>query len=143
MVLNVKNPTSDFPSIDVERVISMPNGANQVLVIPRPGRSDLVAITCIEAGALVLYDDDVGDIAALIPGVGAQPFGVAVQPIGAGARLFVSNFSDGRIAVIDVVDLARPHEARLVAHLGQSQQCLTGSKTGTPIACDTLDGGAP
>jgi hypothetical protein len=142
LVLSVTDPTSDAPAVGLQRVIPLPDGANEVVAIPRPGRSDLVAITCIAAGALVLYDDDVGDIVALVPGVGVQPFGVAYERQGAGARLYVSNFSDGRIAVIDLLDLARPVEARLVAHIGRSQQCLTGSQNGTPVSCGD-DGGTP
>ena len=37
----------------------------------------------------------------------------------------MSNFGDGRISVIDVPELDRPQGARLVAHLGEQQLCLT------------------
>jgi hypothetical protein len=47
---------------------------------------------------------------------------------GTGARLFIGNFSDGRIAVVDIVDLARPQNLRLVAFLGKSQECLLQGK---------------
>jgi hypothetical protein len=36
----------------------------------------------------------------------------------------VSNFQDGRVAVVDVPDLDAPRNARLVAHLGRQQLCL-------------------
>jgi hypothetical protein len=57
--------------------------------------------------------------------VGQQPFDVAVSLRGAGARLFVSDFGDGRVAVVDLPSLSTPSEARLVAHLGARQLCLT------------------
>jgi hypothetical protein len=69
----------------------------------------------------------VGELVAHVPAVGIQPFGVAVDRRGSGARLYLSNFGDGRVAVVDIPDLARPQDARLVAHLGQSQLCLTRS----------------
>ena len=48
---------------------------------------------------------------------------------GNAARVFVSNFGDGRISVIDLPDLGRPQGARLVAHLGPQQLCLTRGAT--------------
>jgi hypothetical protein len=40
----------------------------------------------------------------------------------------VSNFADGRVAVVDVPDLSAPQVARVVAHLGKQQLCLTRSE---------------
>ena len=60
--------------------------------------------------------------------MGAVPFAIAIDRRGEWARLYVSNFGDGRIAVIDVPleesaagGRFAPH---LVAHLGQKQYCL-------------------
>jgi len=99
-------------------------------------RGDLVVVTSSTAGAVSIYDDDAGRLVAQVNGVGEQPFGIAVQPSGScrdpsgrsdrptQARVFVSNFGDGRVAVIDV-NMARPERTTLVAHLGKSQTCLT------------------
>lgn len=125
LVMTVDDPAKAAPILYVVRAVALPASPNEVRVISRPGRGDLVAITCTSAGVLVLYDDDVGDVVAQISGVGLQPFGLAVDQRGTGARLFVSNFSDGRVAVIDVPDVNRPQDARLVAHLGEQQLCLT------------------
>jgi hypothetical protein len=138
VVAHIANPTGDVPSVQVERAVPIPAGGNELVVVSRAGRADLVAITSIVAGTVVLYDDDVGSLVAMVSGVGLQPYGIAVQRRGAGARLFVSNFGDGRVAVIDVADVARPHEARLVAHLGAQQLCLTRSQYA--LVCD---GGTP
>jgi hypothetical protein len=100
-----------------------------VKVLPRAGRGDLVAITCTGAGVLAIYDDDAGDLVAQVGALGLQPFGVDADFRGDGVRLFVSAFSDGRVAVVEVPDLARPQGARLVAHIGRQQLCLTRSAT--------------
>lgn len=131
LVLRIGSPLSDAPSISVVRSVDLPVAPQQVVVISRPGQGDLVAISCSGnasgqlEGTLALYDDDVGDLVAQVGGVGLQPHGMAVDRRGAGARLFLANFGDGRVAVVDVPDLARPQDARLVAHLGASQACLT------------------
>lgn len=114
-----------YPLLTFARSVPLPAGPNEVRVIARPGRGDLVVVSCTNAASVALYDDDIGDLAALIGGVGSQPFGVAVDARVGAARVYVSNFGDGRISVIDVPDLNRPQGARLVAHLGQQQVCLT------------------
>lgn len=117
--------TGGIPILTFVRGVSLPDAPNEVGVIARPGRGDLVAVTCTSAGSVVLYDDDVGDLVSLLTGVGVQPFGLAADVRGNAARIFVSNFGDGRIAVIDVADLNRPQGARVVAQLGPQQLCLT------------------
>jgi hypothetical protein len=116
---------TSFPTVQVVKSVALPNGPNEVVVIPRPGRGDLVAVTSSGASVLALYDEDLGELAAQVTSIGQQPFGIAFDRRGAGVRIFVTNFADGRVAVVDVPDLDRPQEARLVAHLGQLQTCLT------------------
>lgn len=123
LIVNL-DPATGVP-ISFVRGVGLPDAPNDVKVIARPGRGDLVAVTCTAAGSVVLYDDDVGDLVAYVAGVGTQPYGLAVDTRGNAARLFVSNHGDGRIAVIDVPDLTRPQAAHLVAHLGEQQFCLT------------------
>ena len=127
--INVKGPKPkpNGRSRGVERALR--RSAKQARVIARPGRGDLVAITCTSSGAVAIYDEDVGDLVALVSGIGAQPFALAIDTRANAARIYVSNFGDGRIAVIDVPDLNRPQGARLVAHLGEQQVCLTRGKT--------------
>jgi hypothetical protein len=142
VVASIQGKDSSAPALTVEHAIALPAGADLVTVIPRAaGHSDLVAIVCSTAGVLAFYDDDVGDLVAQVSGVGLQPYGIAVdlKPSsdgGAdGARVYVSNFTDGRIAVIDVADLLTPKTAQIVAFLGDDQLCLTRA------AGDSCDGG--
>jgi hypothetical protein len=124
LVMSVLTPDT-APYLSFVRGVNLPDAPNQVAVIPRAGRGDLAVITATSGGSVAIYDEDVGDLVALITGVGVQPFGITVDHRGTAARLFVSNFGDGRIAVIDIPDLQRPQGARLVAHLGAQQLCLT------------------
>ncbi len=124
LIVNIDD-TGGFPSLSFLRGVPLPDAPNDVKVIARPGRGDLVVVSCTAAGSVVLYDDEVGDLVSLVGGLGVQPYGLAVDVRGNSARIFVSNFGDGRISVIDVPDLNRPQRARLVAHLGQQQLCLT------------------
>ncbi len=125
LVLNINNPDSATPSLSLVRSVSLCDAPNQAAVIPRAGRGDLVAVTCTSGGSVAVYDADVGDLVSLVSAVGVQPYGLAVDTRGTAARIYASNFGDGRIAVIDVPDLNRPQGARLVAHLGAQQLCLT------------------
>jgi hypothetical protein len=126
VVASIADPTGDLPGLTVTRAIPLPEAPNQLAVIPRQGRGDLVVATSSTAGVVSIYDDDLGRLAAQITGVGSQPFGLAVQKMvnarkmTEAARLFVSNFEDGRIGVIDVPDLGRPNEAWLIGYLGKA-----------------------
>ena len=131
VVASITGADTDAPLVRVMRTVPLAAGPNQVITIPRPGRSDLVAVTCSTAGVLALYDDDLGGLVAQVQGVGLQPFSIAADQQGAGVRLYVSNFADGRVAVIDVPDLEAPQVARVVAHLSKDQLCLTRSERET------------
>jgi DNA-binding beta-propeller fold protein YncE len=127
LVIEVKGATTEAPLLRIVRAIPLRAQPNEVKLVPRPGQGDLVAVTCSTDGSLVLYDAEVGDLVAQLQ-VGAQPFSIAVDSKGPGARLYVSNFADGRVAVVDIPDLTQPRQARVVAHLGERQTCLTQPK---------------
>ncbi len=137
LVATVDDAASSSPTLTVVRGVPLPEAPNELAVISRPGRGDLVVITCTNAGVVAFYDDDLGDLVAQVPGVGLQPFGLAVDRRGPGVRLFTSNFQDGRVAVIEVPDVNDPQDARLVAHLGAQQLCLI-----RPSDPSCLDGGS-
>jgi hypothetical protein len=124
MIMGISEPLSDLPLVTPIRTVSIPSQATEVKVIPRAGKSPLVAITCTGADVLAIYDDEAGRVVAQIP-VGNQPFGLGIQLSQSAARIFVSNFGDGRISVIDIPDLNKPQNARTVAWLGTKQNCLT------------------
>lgn len=135
LVIDVIEPVGELlpPSFTLVRGVPLPAGPNDVQLIPRTGRAPLVVVSCAVDGSLAFYDDDLGQIAALMPGVGAVPFAIAVdlRSNGAGptfARLYVSNFGDGRVAIVDVPLSAEAAGGRfsphLVGHIGLKQYCL-------------------
>ena len=124
LVASITNADT-VPSLSFVRGVALPDAPNQIKVIPRQGKGDLVIVSCTSGGSLAVYDDDVGDLVSIVTGVGVQPYGLAVDHRDTAARVYVSNFGDGRIAVLDVPDLARPQLIRLVAHVGIQQLCLT------------------
>jgi tricorn protease-like protein len=100
----------------------MPEGASRVLSVSRPGMRDLVAVACTESDALVIYDDEIGTVARLVEGI-AQPYDVvAVTRKAGGKRLFVASFGNHTVDVVDIPDLQRPGEAKLVGQLGTDSE---------------------
>jgi hypothetical protein len=130
LVVDVDDPNAFAPSLRVVRNIPLPEGANEVKVIPRVGSGPLVVVTCSTSGTVAIYDDEAGTMVAQLA-IGdrtSQPYGIALQPIGLGYRIFISLFGDGRVAAIDIPDLVRPQDALLVAMLGKRQTCLLSKK---------------
>ncbi len=136
VIASITDPNGSVPNVRVQRSVPLPEAPNLIATIPRPGKSDLVMITCSSAGVVVFYDDEVGNLTAQIAGVGLQPYAIAIdsRPTG-GARVFITNFTDGRVTVIDVPDLSRPASAKIVAFLGASQLCITRG-VNEQTACD-------
>jgi DNA-binding beta-propeller fold protein YncE len=116
-------------NVNVVRAIdTLPPGASVVRVISRgPGRGDLVLVTCTIAGVLAIYDDEVGDIVAQVQDLGDQPYALAIDvrqtDTGLGARVYVANFGDGQVSVIDINNLDSPQNAHVMARLGTLQRC--------------------
>ncbi len=122
LVVDVEDPQSLRPRVAVVDAVPLPDAASQLVVIPREGLGDLVAVaTSSIEGVVVLYDDALGEIVAQIAQVGRQPYGIGVDRRADAARLYVSNFGDGRVAVIDIPNLGAAQGARLVAYLGARQ----------------------
>lgn len=142
LVVDIVDAQGDAPALRVVDAVQLPDGATQVAIIPRqavasgPRRGDIVAVTCSAAGVVILYDEEVGDIVAQVSGVGLQPSSLTVDHRGSGARLFTSNFGDGRVAVIDIPDLDNPQNARLVAHIGTRQEL--DPDQGTTVCQETV-----
>jgi hypothetical protein len=83
------NPVNE-PTMQLLSLVPTCLGVGQVRVLPpRPGKRDLVAVTCDTQGMLVLYDDDAGKVVATIgldpqtglPELGLLPFGLAAEAI--------------------------------------------------------------
>jgi len=98
-----------------------------------------VLIVAQGSGSLAIYDEGIGQLVAEVKGLGVQPSQLAVD-LRAGtvdgnsveqARVYVSNFGDGRVAVVDLPDLARPEDARVVAYLGRRQDDVQSQHSNT------------
>ncbi len=113
------------PAVPLTKQVPTIDAVIDLKVIPRVGKGDLLVISGgTSLGQLAIYDTDSGQHAAIVKGIGAQPSNVTVDVRGNSARIFTSNFGDGRISVVDIDDLDRPQDARLVAFLGKQQVCL-------------------
>ncbi|MBX5484885.1 MAG: hypothetical protein IRZ16_23945 [Myxococcaceae bacterium] len=141
LVLSIEEAQSDFPRVSLVRAVLLPSDPTSVVLVPRGAdRGALVAIACTGADALALYDDETGQLASVITDVGRQPFGIAVdaRPSAVpgepgGARLYVSNFEDSTVGVVEIPNVNRPSEAKLVATLGRNLVCFTQPDS---VACD-------
>ena len=138
MVVDVDQPYSQYPKLTVVRSVPLPGGPNAARLIERPGAGDVVVITCQNDGSVAVYDDDLGQLATVVTGVGIAPYDVVVDPRGNTARLFVSNFDDGRIGVIDatLAQSGQPTTARIVAFLGQQQGCILATNDSNCVGSD-------
>lgn len=138
--------------------IPLPPGPTQLLAIPRTSPNgtpigDLVVVTCADSGLLAFYDDEIGTVTAAIPGVGDEPFGVAsaVRSLGTGpgakvlpgARLFVSAFGSGQVAVVDIPDLLDARTAQTVAFIGTREDTTTTPINPNSTLFQTPIGGGP
>jgi hypothetical protein len=127
LIVDVENASAARPQFLVVNAVPLPDGASALQVLRRGAPGDeLVAVTCTAntktQGVLVLYDTKLGQVVRQVGDVGIQPYGLAVDQRSTGAaRLFVTNFGDGRVAVIDIPSINRPQETRLVAYLGKTQ----------------------
>ncbi|HCF59015.1 MAG TPA: hypothetical protein DFS52_13615 [Myxococcales bacterium] len=112
------DPSTGAARNEAVSFVPMPEGASRLLVLPRPGRKDLVAIACTDSDAVALYDDELGAIVNLVEGV-AKPYDLAVASRAAGGqRLFVASFAGHTVDYIDIPDLGRPGDATLAGRLG-------------------------
>ncbi len=135
LVVDVSEPYSQYPVMSVVRAVPLPGGPNAIRLVERPGAGDVLAITCQNDGSLAIYDDDLGQLATIIAGVGIAPYDVVVDQRGNAARFFVSNFDDGRVAVIDALlgGPGQPLLARITAYLGQPQGCILATDDSTCV----------
>lgn len=127
VVLDMREGFSGEPAQRVVQVAPLPVGPNELLAIPRAGQRDLVALTSSDGHALVLWDDELGEIAATMGQdatgfyqVGQQPFGLAAQQRGSLYRLYVGSFDRGYVTLVDV-DPQNPRDVHRVRHIGKER----------------------
>jgi len=133
LVMSARGTFTDAPVLSLTHVELLPLGASQVRALDKPSGGRVVFVTCLGTqsydatgqaqGSLIVFDSEAGQPVASLSGFGFQPYGLAVQTIGQGARLYVGLFGDGRVAVVDVPNLANPEDIRLVAWLGTFDVC--------------------
>jgi hypothetical protein len=140
LVVDVEEANSARPRFLVRSAVALPDRASDLAVMPRLGGDglplagqELVAVTCTATtrakGVVAFYDAKLDQIVGQVGNVGTQPYGIAVDQRGSAARLFITNFGDGRVAVIDIPDFEQMERARLVAYLGRPQ--VRDEKQGT------------
>lgn len=109
-------------------------GPGEVRTVGRPGKPDLVAVTCPGDDTLWLYDDQLGRVVKVLardargsPLLGRQPFGLAVERRALASatapslvRLYVGSFGSDLVTVVDL-DPDQPQAARIVARLGRAR----------------------
>jgi hypothetical protein len=133
VVLRISGATPSGLLIHPSSVAALPPGPSELLPIPRTSASgapigDLVAVTCVDSSTLAFYDDELGTVTAALPNIGNEPFAIvsslrtvgvgAAEQVLSGARLFVTDFGSGQIAVVDIPDLTDARSAQVVAFIG-------------------------
>jgi hypothetical protein len=90
VVFSIARDAYQQPSMALQQVVPTCLGTGDLKVLPpRPGRGDLVALTCDQEGSLVIYDAELGFVTSYIgldpdtglPILGRLPFGIAAEPI--------------------------------------------------------------
>lgn len=121
IVLDISpNPATGTANNRLLSFTTLPFGASELVVVPRPGQRDLIAVSCTASNSVALYDDEIGEVTGLVRGV-LEPFALARSSIAGndrGQRLFVASFGNHTVDVIDIADVARPRSAVLAGHLG-------------------------
>ncbi len=139
LTLDMTNGADGWPNEQVLNEVELPPGAGELVVISRGiGRGDVVAVTCADDGSVALYDDELGIVEAVVHGLGSQPFGIAAGAnpnAPAGARLFVTAFGQGGVAVIELPSLDDLTQARVALTIGADENCLNDDVIARPPSC--------
>lgn len=128
-VLDLREGADGAPLPVVLAAVPVGRSPGEVKVIPRPGRRDLVVVSCLGDDSVWLYDDQTGTVAKVFgrdssgrPALGAMPYALAVEPrLGGAWRIYVAAFDSSEVTVIDVPDPNNPHAARLLMRLGRAR----------------------
>jgi hypothetical protein len=121
------DPSTGAALNEVVGFVPLPEGASRLLVLPRPGKRDLVAIACTETDAVAIYDDEIGAVVNLIEGIDKPYDLVAASRAAGGRRLFVASFAGHAVDYIDIPDLERPGDAALAGRLGAQARSQAAS----------------
>jgi hypothetical protein len=117
LVVNLVDDLAGQTHLQIEKQISIGYGVTALRVFPArtPPRRDAVAVLAAEDGVLWLYDDETdalvaigrdarGEAATGHALVGAEPYGLAVDPIvrAGNVRVYVGSYAESFVTPIDV-----------------------------------------
>jgi hypothetical protein len=112
------------PSVapSVTRIVPLPSTPGQLVVIPRAGRGNIIAVASERMGAVTIYDEDAQQVVANVERVGDTPYGLALwDNDGVNARLVSTVFAGCSVALVEV-PLAHPAGAALRARIGGCEE---------------------
>jgi hypothetical protein len=125
LVIDLEEGRSGFPVARVVRQVPMARGLSSVVVLPpRAGRGDVVAVSATDDGELWFYDDEIGAVTgvigrtssgAAVAGEGA--YGLLAEDRGAEVRLYVGAYRGGFVTAMDL-DPDDPAAARVIGRIG-------------------------
>jgi hypothetical protein len=110
----------------VLHLVPMPSFPSELVLIPRAGRGDLIAVASERMGAITIYDSDADQVVANVLRIGDTPFGLklfefagdAANPT---ARLVTGVFAGCSIALVEV-PLNNPENATLRGRIGECEE---------------------
>jgi hypothetical protein len=102
----------------VRLIVPIPSIPSQLVVIPRPGVGDIVAVTSEQMGAVAVYDDSVQQVVANVDRVGDSPWGLQLYDRTATSVRLVSTLFAGCSLALVEIPLANPSAAALRARIG-------------------------
>ncbi len=134
-VIDLTKLTPGAPSLSILRTVPLDRGPSEVRVIPRAGMGDLVVVSSTDDSTVAFYDDETGVVARTIsfctagpspsgcdPGsaaLGANPFGMAVEPLASGlVRLYVGSFDASWVNILQIDPLHPEADPSLWLRLG-------------------------
>ncbi len=121
VLVKVELPTQPSVSPRVQRVVPLPISPADLVIIPRPGQADLIAVLSEKLGALVIYDTGAQQIVAQVENLGDSPFALKlISSDGVTARLAATVFRACRLALVEV-PLDAPWQASLRGRAGVCQ----------------------
>jgi hypothetical protein len=119
-LVQIELPASYTIEPRVRRVIPIPLAPADMMLIPRPGASDLIAVVGELTGSVAIYDVGQDQVVTLVERLGTTPFTLASVPCPAGtnsACLAATVFGECRVAFLEV-PLDQPQNATLRGRAG-------------------------
>jgi hypothetical protein len=125
IVLDVATGSTGLPVLTVHRVVDLGLGGGELVTLPRTGMRDVVVATAADESMVVVYDDELEAITAVLerdpltgaPELAKTPMALAVDSTGAVPMVYVAGFGSHDVAMFSV-DPAKPWAPVAVKRLG-------------------------